>query len=137
MTKKHKWLPYAVVATGVILVLLLVFAINSEPVVRWFQLGSKETAQERVLDRAETRSITWQEALGTVLFSVFILALVFIHLALLIAVANLLNKPQAQALKTPTVCRRCDHSIRADWRLCPYCGFTLEKSLGDPLRKRE
>ena len=137
MAKKHKWLPYAVVATGVILVLLLVFAINSEPVVRWFQLGSKETAQERILDRAETRSITWQEALGTVLFSVFTLALVFIHLALLIAVANLLNKPQAQALKTPTVCPRCDHSIKADWRLCPYCGLTLEKSLGDPLRKRE
>lgn len=128
MIKRHKWLPYAVVATGVILVLLLVFALNSEPIVRWFQFSFREAGQERGLERAEPGSLTWQEALGMALFSVFILALVLSHLALLVVMANLLNKPETQALKTPAVCPQCDHSIRADWRLCPYCGFTLDKS---------
>jgi hypothetical protein len=137
MIKRHKWLPYAVVATGVVLVLLLVFAINSDPVVRWFPFGSREAVQERGPERAETKSFTWQEALGTALFSVFILALVLSHLVLLVVAANLLNKPQVRALKTPAVCPQCDHSIKADWRLCPYCGFTLTKSSEHPPTKRQ
>ena len=136
MVKRHKWLPYAVVATGVILVLLLVFAINSEPVVRWFQLGSREAGQDRIPGQAESQSITWQEALGTALFSFFILALVFTHLVLLIVAAKLLTKPQVQALKIPIACPQCERSVKADWRLCPYCGFTLDKSVDDPSRRR-
>ena len=128
MSKRRKWLPYAAVATGVILVLLLVFAINSEPIVRWFQFGFGKSGQAHSLGQTEANSLTWQEALGTTLFSVFILALVWIHLALLVVMANLFNKPQTQALKTPAVCPQCDRKIRADWRLCPYCGFTLTKS---------
>jgi len=136
MIKRHKWLPYAVVATGVILVLLLVFAINSDPVVRWFQFGSREAGQERNLERAEAKSFTWREALGTVLFSVFILALLLSHLVLLVVVANLLNQPQVQAPKTPAMCPQCDRSIKTDWRLCPYCGFTLTKTPEHPPTRR-
>jgi hypothetical protein len=112
----------------VILVLLLVFAINSEPIVRWFQFGFGKAGQAHGMGQTETDSLTWQEALGTALFSIFILALVWIHLALLVVMANLFNKPQTQAFKTPAVCPQCDRKIRADWRLCPYCGFTLAKS---------
>jgi hypothetical protein len=137
MIKRHKWLPYAIVATGVIVVLLLVFAINSDPVVRWFPFGSTEAVQERGLGRAETKSFTWQEALGAILFSVFILALVLSHLVLLVVAANLLNQPKAQALKTPAVCPQCERGIRADWRLCPYCGFTLTKTSEHSPAKRQ
>jgi hypothetical protein len=97
MIKRHKWLPYAVLATGVILALLLLFAINSDPVVRWFQLGSREVGQERTPEPAETESITWRGALGAALFTVFILALVLSHLVLLVVVANMLNQPHHRA----------------------------------------
>lgn len=137
MVKRHKWLPYAIVATGVILVLLLVFAINSEPVVRWFQSGTIETGQERALEPGEARSVTWHQVLGTALFSVFILALVLSHLVLLIVAANSLSKPRMPTtVHKHAVCLQCERDIQPDWRVCPYCGFTLGKPLDDPSRNR-
>jgi hypothetical protein len=137
MAKRYKWLPYAIVATGIVLVLLLVFAINSDPVVRWFQFGAKEASQARGLERAEARSMTWQDVLGTVLFSIFILALVLSHLVLLIVAANLLNKPRMPAVPhRPAACPQCERDIQSDWRVCPYCGFTLGKPSDDSLRRR-
>ncbi|MBN1934784.1 MAG: zinc ribbon domain-containing protein [Anaerolineae bacterium] len=114
MSKKLKWLPYAVVATGAVIVLLVIVAINSEPLVRWFQ--------------ADERSITWQEMLGIGLISMFILALLLSHMVLVVVVASSLNKPPTPAIEKPTTCPQCARAVQADWQVCPYCGFKLDNS---------
>ncbi len=113
--KKHRWLPYAVVATGAVIVLLVIFSINSEPLVRWFQ--------------ADERSITWQEMLGMGLISMFILALLLSHMVLVVVAASSLSKPHTPAIEKPTVCPQCARAVQGDWRVCPYCGFRLDTSL--------
>jgi ABC-type Fe3+ transport system permease subunit len=129
LTKRRKWLSRAAVITGAILVLLLILAINSEPLVRWFQIGPQEAGQERGLEQADAGSVVWHKALGTTLISVFILAILASHLALLIVVANSLNKAQLPATGGPAVCPRCERGIQPDWRMCPFCGFELDKAL--------
>ena len=131
MTKRRKWLSRAALITGAILVLLLIFAVNSEPLVRWFQIGPQEAGRERDLERAEAGSVTWHKALGATLISVFILAILASHLGLLIVVANSLNKAQLPAIREPAACPQCERSIQLDWRMCPYCGFMLDEGLNE------
>jgi heme exporter protein D len=112
VNKKRKWLGYAVVVTGVIVVLLLIYAVNSEPLVRWFE--------------NDKRSITWEDILGMGLISLFILALLVSHMALVVVAASSLSESRAPAIKRQAVCPQCERSIQGDWRLCPYCGHKLD-----------
>ena len=112
VSKRRKWLGYAVVVTGVIVVLLLIFAVNSEPLVRWFQ--------------HEERSITWQDMLGMGLISLFIVALLASHMTLVVVAASSLKESRTPTVKKQATCPQCECSIQRDWRLCPYCGHKLD-----------
>ena len=114
-SKKRKWLGYAIVVTAVTVILLLVFAVNSEPLVQWF--------------KKDMRSITWEDILGMSLISLFILALLVSHLTLVIVAARSLSKkPHAPPIKPPTLCPQCGRGVHSDWLLCPYCGHLLRHS---------
>lgn len=128
MKKKSRWLSWSLVITGAIIAFVLILAVNSEPLVRWFQVGSAGTGPESESKEGGTGLPAWHNALGAALISVFILALVASHFGLLIVAANALNKPRTHAIREPSACPRCEHSVHRDWRICPYCGWVLKES---------
>ena len=109
LKKKRKWLSWALVTTGVIVTLVLILALNSDPLVRWFRVDLLGPAKD------DTRPTTWDDALGTVLISVFILALLVSHVGLLIAAAKVLSKPRTHAIREQATCLRCERSVQRDW----------------------
>ncbi|MBN1873091.1 MAG: zinc ribbon domain-containing protein [Anaerolineae bacterium] len=127
MLKKRKWVIYAVIITGVIVVGLLAFAINRGP---WFT-GFEPAEQEPEIGAIclwcgeEGPTSVW-DIVGTGLIMLLMFLIPSGHIALLIWVANWFQHlPQSTAKHPALACPHCGREVYAQWKACPHCGEKL------------
>jgi hypothetical protein len=64
---------------------------------------------------------------GIVLTALLILTIPSGHVALLVMLAIQLSRPSKPAEPRAAFrCSYCNHDMRQDWRICPYCGWDLK-----------
>lgn len=125
MKKSRKWISRAVVFSGLILVFLLIFTINSEPLVYWFR-----DSPQQAIDAGQTRikPVNWYNIVGSSLIGMLVILLLMSHLGLLFVVSSWLNKPHTLITQSSATCPNCKYSIQNDWAICPKCGTSLRKT---------
>ncbi len=125
MHGKHKWLVYALLATGLAVVGLLFFTLNRGPLVSGFQAYESE-ADDFCLWCGDNKPTNVWDALGTGLIILLILIIPSGHIALLITAAVQFGRPRTPRSPHPTqACPHCGQGIEPQWKACPHCGEKL------------
>jgi hypothetical protein len=81
-----------------------------------------------VAARDESRSMWVSTILGSNWFLVVVAIVSVAALVWVLTRGGDVDRPELTA--RGAVCRRCGGEVRADWRLCPHCGFTLQQGAG-------
>ncbi len=129
--KRNRRLAYGAIITGVVIVVLLLFALNRGPISRGFALeGSGAGLQALCPWCEEGKPVTPTDVLGIVLIALVVLALPAGHLALLIMLASRISRPPKFTDIEPVAhCPHCNHPLVRQWRHCPYCGQPIEPAV--------
>lgn len=130
MHKRRRWLAYAAVITGFILVGLLLLALNRDPLTRGFKpAGDRITLSDFCFWCASDQDVTTIDILGIILIGFVVLAIPAGHIALLVALASSASRPPRFSDLEPAYhCPHCNHGLVKQWRVCPYCGVPIEPS---------
>lgn len=123
MRKRRKGLIYALLATGLAMVVLLLFTLNRGPIATGFQPYNSEE-NDFCLWCKENRPSSLKELFGASLIILLILIIPASHIALLITTAIHLNRPPPVRAPRHT-CPHCHQGIDSQWKACPYCGEKL------------
>ncbi len=131
--RHNRRLAYGTIITGIVIVVLLLFALNRGPISRGFAPeGSGGGLQALCPWCEEGEPVTPTDVLGIVLIALILLALPAGHLALLIMLASRINHPPKFADIEPVAhCPHCSHPLVRPWRHCPYCGQPIGAAVLD------
>jgi hypothetical protein len=128
MHRRSRILAYLAILTGLTLTVLLLLALNRDPVTRGFGRPEGKADLWSICPWCEDdRPMGIVDAIGLVLIALVVLSLPAGHMALLIMLAMQMHKPPNFAdLKPSFQCPHCNHPLVKQWRVCPYCGRKIE-----------
>lgn len=127
MHRRYNIVTYILIATGIILIGLLVFTLNRGPLTSGFPRADARWGIEHIcLWCGDAGPSSVWDALGTALIILLILLIPFGHLVLLLTMASWLRKgPQPPKEPHTVPCPACGSSVRREWKACPFCGEKL------------
>jgi hypothetical protein len=123
MRKKHKWLIYALLVTGLAVVGVFFFTLNRGPIAAGLQPYAS-AGDDFCLWCGDNKPTDMWDMLGTGLIILLILIVPSGHIVLLITAAIHFNRrPQTRVAHIP--CPHCGQDIEPRWKACPHCGEKL------------
>ena len=128
--KRNRRLAYGAIATGLVIVVLLLLALNRGPISRGFEPEDSGAGLQALCPWCEEgEPVTATDILGIVLIALFVLALPAGHLALLIMLASRISRPPKFTDIEPAAhCPHCNHPLVRQWQHCPYCGQPIDRT---------
>ncbi len=129
MNRKTKLFAYVALVTGLLLSVLLLLALDRDPLTKGFRRPEREATLQSICPWCEEdQPLTFTDVIGMVLIAVVVLSLPAGHIALLVMLAAQASRPPDFAdLKPALHCPHCAHPLVKPWRVCPYCGQEITR----------
>lgn len=133
----RRWLPRALIITGLLAVMLLIVVVNRGPLIDGFPPAQRAPDEQLpfCLWCDDAAAPTFTDYLGTALIVLLVFCIPIGHIAVIVlAVQQLRQDSSVRASPCAAMCPYCENPIRRGWKACPVCGNRLGTPQSDTPR---
>jgi hypothetical protein len=116
-TRRFRWFVYVPVATGTLLVLLLILTANSDLLMEGLGLG----------DDGRVGASNVLALFARLLIVLLILVIPSAHILALVMGALWMQRSVQASRIGVQLCPQCERDVLATWKVCPHCGEALRQ----------